>query len=113
MKRTLYLILCLAGTIVPCWQFVPFIREHGLNPSLFIQQLFANSISSFFAMDVIVSSVALWLFVFVEGSRLKMRNLWLYVAANLLVGVSLALPLFLLMRQTKLDQSSPHRIATG
>lgn len=113
MKRTLYLILCLAGTIVPYWQFVPFIREHGLNLSLFIQQLFANSISSFFAMDVIVSSVALWLFVFVEGSRLKMRNLWLYVAANLLVGVSLALPLFLLMRQTKLDQSSPHRIATG
>lgn len=113
MKRTLYLILCLAGTIVPYWQFVPFIREHGLNMSLFIQQLFANSISSFFAMDVIVSSVALWLFVFVEGSRLKMRNLWLYVAANLLVGVSLALPLFLLMRQTKLDQSSPHRIATG
>lgn len=62
-------------------------------------------ISSFFGMDLIVSSLVLWVFVFWEGSRLGMKNLWIYVASNLLVGVSLGLPLFLLMRQRKLDQS--------
>jgi hypothetical protein len=50
-------------------------------------------------MDVIVSSFVLWLFVFSEGRRLRMRNLWLYVICNLAVGVSLALPLFLFFRQ--------------
>ncbi|HSB12703.1 MAG TPA: DUF2834 domain-containing protein [Blastocatellia bacterium] len=105
MKRTLYLILCIAGTVLPYSQFIPFLREHGLDLSLFFQQLFANKVSGFFGMDVIVSSLALWVFVYAEGTRLKMRNLWIYVAGNLLVGVSLGLPLFLLMRQSKLDQT--------
>jgi hypothetical protein len=56
-------------------------------------------------MDVIVSSLVLWTFVFWEGSRLNMKNLWVYIASNLLVGVSLGLPLFLLMRQRQLEQT--------
>jgi hypothetical protein len=32
-----------------------------------------------------------------------MRRLWVYVACNLAVGVSLALPLFLLFRERALD----------
>ena len=105
LKQVLYLVLCVAGTILPYSQLIPFVREHGLNTPLFVQQLFANKISSLFGMDVIVSSVVLWVFVYSEGTRLRMRHLWIYVAANLLVGVSLGLPLFLLMRQLELDKS--------
>jgi hypothetical protein len=57
-------------------------------------------------MDVIVSSVVLWLFVFSEGRRLRMKNLWLYVLCNLAVGVSSALPLFLLFRERKINDGS-------
>jgi hypothetical protein len=46
----------------------------------------------------------LWTLVFWEGSRLNMKHLWIYIASNLLVGVSLGLPLFLLMRQRKLEE---------
>jgi hypothetical protein len=105
MKQILYLILCVAGTVLPYSQFIPFLREHGLDISMFVQQLFANEISGFFGLDVIVSSLALWVFVYSEGKRLRMRHLWLYVVANLLVGVSLGLPLFLLARQSKLDSA--------
>ena len=104
MLQTTYLILCILGTILPYSQFVPFLLEHGLNLQFFFEQLFVNRISSFFAMDSIVSSLVLWVFVFWEGSRLGMKNLWVYVASNLLVGVSLGLPLFLLMRQRKLEE---------
>jgi hypothetical protein len=55
------------------------------------------------SLDVIVSSLVLWLFVFSEGRRRGMRNLWLYVACNLAVGVSLALPLFLFFRERQLN----------
>lgn len=103
MLQTTYLILCILGTILPYSQFVPFLLEHGLDLQLFFAQLFANRISSFFSMDLIVSSLVLWVFVFWEGSRLGMKNLWIYVASNLLVGVSLGLPLFLLMRQRQLE----------
>lgn len=104
MKKIVYLVLCVAGTVLPYSQFVPFLREHGLDTTLFLRQLFANRVSGFFGLDVVVSSIVLWVFVYSEGMRLRMRHLWLYVAANLLVGVSLGLPLFLLVRQLKLDQ---------
>lgn len=104
-KQILYFILCVAGTILPYSQFIPFLREHGLDTSLFVRQLFANNVSGFFGLDVIVSSLVLWAFVYSEGTRLKMRHLWLYVVANLLVGVSLGLPLFLLVRQSRLDSA--------
>ncbi len=105
MLQTTYLILCILGTVLPYSQFVPFVLKHGLNLQLFFEQLFVNRISSFFAMDLIVSSLVLWIFVFWEGSRLGMKNLWVYIASNLLIGVSLGLPLFLLMRQRKLEES--------
>ena len=105
MKKVIYFALCIAGTILPLSQFIPFLREHGLDLSVFFQQLFASPVSGFFGMDVIVSSLTLWVFVYNEGTRLKMQHLWIYVVCNLLVGVSLGLPLFLLMRQAKLDQS--------
>jgi hypothetical protein len=70
-----------------------------------VQQLFANRVSGFFGLDVIVSSVVLWVFVYSEGTRLKMSHLWVYVVANLLAGVSLGLPLFLLVRESKLDSA--------
>jgi len=104
-KQFIYLILSIAGTALPCWQLFGFLREHGLNADLMIKQLFANNVSGFFGLDVIVSSVVLWVFVYSEGTRLKMRNLWVYVLANLAVGVSLALPLFLLVRESSLDET--------
>ena len=98
----LYLIVAILGTILPLSQFVPFLATHGLDGKLFFEQLFQNHVSAFFGMDVIVSSFALWLFVFSEGRRHGMKNLWLYVVCNLAVGVSLALPLFLFFRERKL-----------
>ena len=104
MIQITYLILCIVGTILPYSQFVPFLAEHGLNLQLFFEQVFVNRISGFFGIDLIISSLILWIFVFWEGSRLGMKNLWVYIASNLLVGVSLGLPLFLLMRQRKLEE---------
>lgn len=61
-----------------------------------------NPIGGFFGWDVIVSSLVLWTFVIVEGRRAGVRHLWAPIAANLAVGVSLGLPLFLYMREARL-----------
>lgn len=101
---SLYLLLCLAGTALPYLQLLPFLREHGLDLTLFAQQLFSNPVSGFFGMDVIVSSVVLWVLVAVEGRRAAMGRLWLPIVANLVVGVSLGLPLFLYLRERRLGR---------
>ena len=98
----LYLIAAILGAILPLSQLVPFLAMHGLDMRVFFEQLFQNHVSALFGLDVIVSSFVLWLFVFTEGRRRGMKNLWLYVVCNLAVGVSLALPLFLYFRERKL-----------
>jgi hypothetical protein len=98
----LYLVAAILGTALPISQFIPFLTMHGFDVPLFFKQLFQNNVSAFFAVDVIVSSLVLWLFIFSEGRRRGMRNLWLYVVCNLAVGVSPALPLFLFFRERKL-----------
>jgi hypothetical protein len=100
--KNVYLVSCIAGTLLPYSQFVPFLREHGLDLRVFVEQLFSNRIGGFFGLDVIVSSVVLWAFVAIEGRRAGMKHLWAPVAANLAVGVSLGLPLFLYLREQRL-----------
>src|SRR6476619_4421597 len=97
--RHFYLICCLLGLVLPYAQFVPWLMEHGLNVALLIRELFANRISAFFAMDVIVSAIVLIWFIQSEGKRLQVRLLWLPTVGILLVGVSFGFPLFLFLRQ--------------
>src|SRR6267142_2558449 len=99
--KNLYLGLCVIGTVLPYSQLLPFVREHGMDASAFLEQLFATHIGAFFAWDVIVSSVVLWVMVGVEGRRAGFSHRWAPIAANLLVGVSLGLPLFLYMREAR------------
>lgn len=102
--KTIYLALCFLGVILPYWQFIPWVGQNGLNMRLFFQQLFANHISAFFGMDVIVSAAALLVFVRNESFRLRIRGRWLPLLAVLTVGVSLAFPLFLYVRERTLEQ---------
>ncbi|MEY2555480.1 MAG: hypothetical protein QOF93_624 [Verrucomicrobiota bacterium] len=105
--RYLYLFFALLGLILPYSQLVPWLIEHhGLNMSLFIRDLFANRISAFFALDIIVSAIVLISFIQTEGRRLGMRLLWLPIVGVLLVGASLGLPLFLYLRQLQFDRTA-------
>jgi hypothetical protein len=98
----LYLAAAVLGAALPLSQLAPFLAQNGPDAPLLFGQLFETHAGAFFGLDVVVSSVALWLFVFSEGRRRRMKKLWLYVACNLLVGVSLALPLFLFFRERAL-----------
>ena len=105
--KTIYLILCFLGLILTYWQFLPWVAQNGLNMPLFFHQLFANRISAFFGMDVFVSAAALLVFMRMEGPRLHIPGRWIPIVALILVGVSLALPLFLYLRERKLDHLKP------
>src|SRR5687768_4986500 len=96
--KHLYLALAVAGTVLPLSQFLPFLRDYGLNASLFVEQLFATRIGAFFGLDVLVSAIVLWVFVYVEGRRVSIPYRWTPVLGSVLVGVSLGLPLFLYLR---------------
>ena len=106
--KSIYLALCIVGAIVPYAVVLPCVRAHGLDMGLIVRELFANRVSASFVADVILSSVAFWAFVAIEGRRAAVRRLWIPVAANVVVGLSLGLPLFLYMREWRLE-SAPTR----
>ena len=99
--KWIYLCLCAAGTIIPYWQLLPFLREHGLALRLMGEQLFATPVSGFFGADALLSSVVLGVFVGVDSKRHGVRHPWAPILGNLFVGVSLGLPMYLYMRERK------------
>jgi hypothetical protein len=102
--KAIYLALCFVGVLLPYSQFVPWVIQHGLSLPLFVRELFVNRVSAFFGMDVLISGLVLVVFMRIEGARLGIRRRWLPVLAVLMVGVSLALPMFLYLRELKMEQ---------
>ncbi|MBB3981727.1 hypothetical protein GGR44_001374 [Sphingobium fontiphilum] len=98
----IWMILAVPGALLPLAAFLPWLGIHGLDAPLFLTDLFVNPVSSFFALDVILSALTLTLFVIMQGRRDGVRPLWLPVAGTFLVGVSFGLPLFLALREIAL-----------
>jgi hypothetical protein len=95
----IYLIACcIAGTAIPYWFALPFFLLHGPNVRLLVQEIFATPISSFFAVDLILSSMIFLGWSRREAREKKIGGWWLVLLSNLAVGLSLALPLYLLKR---------------
>jgi hypothetical protein len=102
MMKRLYLGLAVAGLVLPYYFFISFLAANGLNLPLLIQQLFATPISTFFTVDLLITAVVFWGFLYQETRRLQMERAWVYVVATLLVGPSFAFPLFLYFREAQL-----------
>ena len=102
--KRIYIILCAVGLVVPYYFFIRFVAEHGFRLPLLISQLFASPISSFFGVDAIIASVVLWVFIYLETCKRPIKLWWVCIVALLAVGVSLALPLFLLLREIEIEK---------
>jgi hypothetical protein len=87
--KTWYLMLSVAGALIPCSRFTPFLSQYGLESRLLFEQFFSTSGRGFVGTEAIVSLAALWVLIGIEGRRSQMTRLWVPVAASLLVGVSL------------------------
>jgi hypothetical protein len=97
--KTAYVFLFVLGCVLPLSQLVPWVLAHGLDPRLFVSELFANRIGSFFGLDVIVSAVVLLVWLWDEQRRRRLAHAWLPALATVLVGVSAGLPLLLYLRR--------------
>ncbi len=101
--RKIYLLLAVVGWILPYYFFVSFLVENGLDLSLLFSQLFASDISTFFAVDLILTAIVFLVFSYSESHRLQMGNWWVYAVVTLAVGPSFALPLFFYFRERKAE----------
>ena len=91
----LYLTFALIGTVVPYYYFGSFALTHGLDIPMFIREVVAARASMGFVADLFISSLAFWPYLFREARKGGLPSPWLFVALNLGIGLSCALPLFL------------------
>jgi len=91
------------GAVLTYVIFVPYLIEHGLNLADLAQHAVGNPIAGLLTLDIVLSSLVFWDFMRVESKRLGLRGWRLLIIPNLLVGLSCALPLFLLWREVKLN----------
>lgn len=96
--KNAFLLLAVVGTVIP---YVFFTRHFvSADPSLaaFIEHLFATNPAAGFTSDLLITSVAFWIWSYAEAARVGMKRWWGFVVLNLFVGLSCAFPLFLYVR---------------
>ena len=54
-------------------------------------------------MDLIITAIVFWVFLYREVRRYGMGNWWVFVVATLVVGPSFALLLFLYFREPRIE----------
>ena len=97
--KYIYLVLFIIGTILPYASFAPWIMENGLNIPLLVHQIAASPVAAFGWLDVIISAIALIVFINRDRRKRNVRYWWLPIIGTLVVGVSLGLPLYLFLRE--------------
>ena len=97
--KTLYLFAAFAGTVVPWLFFGGFIAENGINLPLFVAMIFATKPASGFAADLLICCAVFWIWSWRDAQWTGTRGWWRTIPAVWLVGLSLALPFYLWLRE--------------
>lgn len=98
MKR-LYLVLAVLGAIAPYFFFFQFFSSEGIDPNGFVSALFVNGAVSGFTADLLITSLVFWLAMFQQRGKGRGPNPIPFMALNLLIGLSCALPAYLYVRE--------------
>ena len=93
--RALYLGLALVGAVVPYIFFFAHIGAEGLGLDAMLSAMFANAMAGGLTADLLLSSVVFWIWLV----HSETKRAWVFVALNLCIGLSCALPAYLYARE--------------
>lgn len=96
--KVFYIVAAVLGAVIPWIFFAQFFVQNGFNLPLIVQSLFVNGASGGFSADVLISIVVFLVWSFSDSKKHNIRNWWLVLPASCTVGLSLALPLYLILR---------------
>lgn len=102
-KKNVYFVLAILGLVLPYSLFLPWVLEHGLDVDLFFTELLTNDVASTTALDFMMVSVTVIIFIIFESRKLGMKQIYIPVLATI-VAVGFGLALFLCMRENFLEK---------
>lgn len=110
LPRILYLLLALTGLAVTWYYNLQFIEDSGgrFDITEFIAAGATNAAAKSLSWDLAIACVAGLIWIYFESKRLGLRFFWIYIALAFGVAWAFAFPLFLFMRQGKLESQQAH-----
>ena len=102
MKK-FYFIAMIIGAIAP---YATYFGYLGLVPgaSGAMSLAYGSPVAAATLVDFSISCLVFWPFLFSEAKQLGIRYPFFYVAANLVIGLSFALPAFLYKRECSIER---------
>lgn len=97
-----WLALAILG-LVPLALFGVFFAQEGFDLEEMADQLFGELLAAAILADVLIASLVFWAWMWPRARTETQKSPWLYVVANMLVGLSFALPLFFYFRERGAD----------
>ncbi len=99
--RSFYILAAVLGTAIPWFFFADFFAQYGFDVMAFLGQLFGTNPAAGFTSDILISSFVFWIWAYQDARERQIGAWWVISPCNLLVGLSLALPLYFMMRHLK------------
>jgi hypothetical protein len=107
MKK-FYFVAMVIGAAAPLYLLSQHFAARGFGLSDFVAASFPNPAASGLVADLILSAT-LGLIAFGREARaLRLRGFWAVVLGTLLIGFSFGLPLYLYLRESRLEVGKAH-----
>jgi hypothetical protein len=102
----LYLVLAVAGAVLPWLANLAFLREHGpsFDLALFVGLANANPAAQSLSRDLAVGATAVTIWMVSESRRLRMRGLVWVLLSCVTIAFAFGAPLFLYLRERRLRE---------
>jgi hypothetical protein len=107
-KQWIYAALAAAG-LVATWYFnLKFMAESGgaFDAVAFVRAGYANSAAASLSNDVLVGCLTFLVWSFLEARRLAMKRWWIYPLLTFGIAFAFAFPLFLCLRERRLQNAA-------
>ena len=99
--KIFYLIAAAIGAIAPFATYFGYLA-YVPGSSGALSLAWGNPIAAATLTDFTISCLVFWPFAYVESKKLGFRYWWLFVVANIFIGLSFALPAYLYLREQRL-----------
>ncbi len=91
---------------------IAFMQQPNNSFMDFMNAAYVNAAAASLSNDLLFIAFAASMFMVIEGRRIGVRYVWLYLIFSALVAISVTFPLFLLARHIKLTNTQTEQMTT-